>query len=410
MANANQWPQVQLSSICAAIIDCVNKTAPTTPEITPFKMIRTTNVRDGWVRLDEVRYVTEEVYNTWTRRQVPRRGDVILTREAPLGEVGMLRTEDRVFLGQRLVSYRADPEKLDNRFLLYSMQGDDMQAQIRSLGSGATVEHMRVPDAEKLKIRLPSLSIQKRIGATLAAYDELIENNTRRIAILEEMACGLYRELFPRLWFFDEKERRQVRSEGPFVALGNVVRLNVSNVGPKSAPDVIEYVDIASVGIGHINASQTLAFQEAPGRARRRVHHGDTIWSNVRPNRRSYAFICDPPANLIVSTGFTVISPIKVPASFVYFAVSSEEFTGYLTNRARGAAYPAVGSADFAEAHLLLPSAEILARFDTFAMPKLRIMTLLQRQNVNLRATRDLLLPKLISGAIDVSRLPDPDV
>jgi type I restriction enzyme S subunit len=67
-------------------------------------MIRTTNIRNGSVNLDSVKYVTEETYNQWTRRQIPKKGDVLLTREAPMGEVGMLLTDDHVFLGQRIVS------------------------------------------------------------------------------------------------------------------------------------------------------------------------------------------------------------------------------------------------------------------------------------------------------------------
>lgn len=102
------WPRVSVSEICESIVDCVNKTAPVVDSTTPYKMIRTTNVKKGWVNLAEVKSVSKEVFEKWTRRQLPRKGDVILTREAPLGEVGMLRSHDQVFLGQRLVSYRAD--------------------------------------------------------------------------------------------------------------------------------------------------------------------------------------------------------------------------------------------------------------------------------------------------------------
>ena len=196
MSTRAEWPVVCIKDVCESVIDCVNKTAPTVDHPTPYKMIRTTNVRDGWINLNEVRFVETEVFARWNRRATPRSGDVILTREAPLGEVGMLRGNDQVFLGQRLVLYRADPLQLDNRFLLYSFRFDYLQAQIKSFGSGATVEHMRVPDAEKLLLRLPPLPIQRRIGDILAAYDNLIENNARRIKILEEMAKMIYREWF----------------------------------------------------------------------------------------------------------------------------------------------------------------------------------------------------------------------
>ena len=116
------WTKVLIKDACESIIDCVNKTAPAVETPTQYKMIRTTNVKAGWVNLSAVKFVNEDVYKKWIRRGKPRKGDVILTREAPLGEVGMLRSNDTVFLGQRLVQYRADPDKLDNRFLLYSFQ------------------------------------------------------------------------------------------------------------------------------------------------------------------------------------------------------------------------------------------------------------------------------------------------
>jgi type I restriction enzyme S subunit len=163
----SKWPVVVIDSVCSAIIDCVNKTAPIVEEPTPYKMIRTTNVRDGKISLERVNCVSEAVFAQWTRRQLPQVGDVILTREAPLGEVGMILTNDRVFLGQRLVSYRADPTQLDNEFLLYSFQEGRMKDQIRRLGSGATVQHMRVPDCSKLRLSIPPLGEQRRVVSRL---------------------------------------------------------------------------------------------------------------------------------------------------------------------------------------------------------------------------------------------------
>ena len=106
------WNCVRIEDACESIIDCVNKTAPKVDEPTPYKMIRTTNIRNGYVNLESVYYVTEDVYRVWTRRQIPQRGDVILTREAPMGEIGMLLSDEKVFLGQRLVSYRVNSSKL----------------------------------------------------------------------------------------------------------------------------------------------------------------------------------------------------------------------------------------------------------------------------------------------------------
>ena len=186
--NSDGWEAKRIEDVCEAIIDCINKTASTIDDPSPFKMIRTTNVRNGYVNLDSVKYVTEDTYRQWTRRQLPKKGDVLLTREAPMGEVGMLLTDDQVFLGQRIVSYRTDSNKLNNKFLLYALQSNDLQRQIKAFASGSTVQHMRVPDTKNLRIAIPSLSVQKQVVQNL---DVLLFQAQRLEAIYQQKLAAL---------------------------------------------------------------------------------------------------------------------------------------------------------------------------------------------------------------------------
>ena len=195
------WPVRPISELCLHAVDCVNRTAPVVDEETPYKMIRTTNVKGGFVDTTNVRYVNLETYERWTRRLLPERGDVFLTREAPLGDVGRLTSDDQVFLGQRLFHYRADPKVLDSGFLAYVLQSPRVQGWIRGAGMGATVEHARVGDFHKIPIPVPPLEGQRKLGDILSAYDDLIETNRRRIALLEETARLLYREWFVHFRF-----------------------------------------------------------------------------------------------------------------------------------------------------------------------------------------------------------------
>lgn len=118
------WPMYPVHELCDLAVDCVNKTAPTVDYETEFKMIRTTNVKNGFIDLNEVRYVTEEVFKRWTRRSKPQYGDVVLTREAPVGEVGRYTSDDdKVFLGQRLFHYRPNPKKLNWNYLASLLSG-----------------------------------------------------------------------------------------------------------------------------------------------------------------------------------------------------------------------------------------------------------------------------------------------
>ena len=196
-----KWETYKLKQLCSEIVDCVNKTAPTSDVPTPYKMLRTSDIREGKINLENLNCVTKEVYEKWTRRGKLQKGDVIFTREAPLGEVGLVREEKNYFLGQRLVLFRANDKICDGRFLMYSLLWHDNKQAIISKGVGSTVAHLRVPECENIEIKMPDLDIQHRIADILSAYDDLIENNQKQIKLLEEAAQRLYKEWFVDLRF-----------------------------------------------------------------------------------------------------------------------------------------------------------------------------------------------------------------
>ena len=305
---------------------------------------------------------------------------------------------------------------VDSRWLHYYLRDTQVIAFIAQQAVGATMPNLNTSILRSIPIRFPDLKEQRRIASILSAYDDLIENNTRRIAILEEMARRIYEEWFVRFRFPGHEQVKMVESElglipegWKVVSLGDVCAINAKSIRPANAPDEILYIDIASVVPGAITQKQPYRFSEAPGRARRVVQNGDVIWSCVRPNRRSYALVLQPEPTLIASTGFAVISAKSVPYSYLYFSVTTDDFVGFLTNHATGAAYPAVTASTFESAQLLMPQAEVADRFHSIAAPMLDLSETLKRKNANLRATRDLLLPKLISGELDVSTLPEPE-
>jgi len=189
------WDVVPIVNLCTDIVDCVNKTAPIVDYTTPFKMIRTTNVRNGKVDTENVRYVTEETFKTWTRRLLPEDGDLIFTREAPVGESGILKESKGVFLGQRTMMYRTDKDKVLPNFLLYSLQSDNCQSQIEDFSGGSTVAHMRVPDCEKILIVTPPLSEQISISSSIDSVVKLIEKKEKTLGNLGNTKKALMQNL-----------------------------------------------------------------------------------------------------------------------------------------------------------------------------------------------------------------------
>jgi type I restriction enzyme S subunit len=187
--------------------------------------------------------------------------------------------------------------------------------------------------------------------------------------------------------------------------LEEIANINELSIKNGEMPPEINYIDISSVTTGKIDEIKSIAFADAPSRARRVVKNGDIIWSTVRPNRKSFSIILNPLTNLIVSTGFAVITARNMPYTYLYHALTTDDFVSYLTNNATGAAYPAVNTNDFKNANILVPPDVFLNQFHNIVSNIFNLKQNLLDKNQNLRKTRDLLLPQLISGEIDVSDL-----
>ena len=301
----------------------------------------------------------------------------------------------------------ADPEFFFNYF-----RSPIGRSRIRAIVGGAAVKGIRGSDLKLIKVHVPPIDEQIAIRQVVALYDDLITTNQRRIALLEDAARRLYREWFVHLRF-PGHESVPVKDGVPEgwrkQTLASVADVNARSIGARDKPDSVLYIDISSVSTGLIGEVTPYAFADAPGRARRRVDHGDVIWSCVRPNRRSHALIWEPDEKLVASTGFAVLSAISVPFSYLYFTTTTDDFVGHLEQNATGAAYPAVTAKTFEDAEILVPEGDTLAAFDQVALPQLEQMETLKKQNRSLAQARDLLLPKLMSGQLDVSGIALPD-
>ncbi len=411
--NSKKWCRVPIVELCEAHVDCVNRTAPVVDSPTPYKMIRTTNVRDGFIDTENVRCVTEETYKKWTRRLIPKRGDVILTREAPLGKVGKIRSDDQIFLGQRLYHFRTNPQKLDADFLLYALLYDDLQGQIRGYGSGATVEHMRLEDVPCLEIYLPELLTQRKIAAILSAYDELIENNLRRIKILEEMAQNLYREWFVKFRFPGHEQARFVDSPLGMIPEGweaKAVTTSIA-VNPKVRVPKNGEKPFVSMGLLANNSMLICEVETRTGNSGSKFQNTDTLFARITPclenGKTGYVqFLSNDKAVAFGSTEFIVLRSLSLSPEFVYLLARSSEFRDNAIKSMSGATgRQRVSEKCFDNFVIAHPDQDTLSKFTIHIAPIFQQSFILAKKNISLRRTRDMLLPRLISGEVDVSEL-----
>ncbi len=190
---------MKLKDICEFIIDCPHSTAKDEGE--GYPLIRTPNIGKGRLLLEEVHRVSADVYKNRTARGTPQDDDLILAREAPIGNVAIIKNGIKVCLGQRTVLIRPDKNRANPDFLVYYLLSPEQQGKLKGYSNGATVNHLNMVNIRSLDINIPNIKVQNRIASILSAYDDLIENNQKQIKLLEEAAQRLYKEWFVDLRF-----------------------------------------------------------------------------------------------------------------------------------------------------------------------------------------------------------------
>lgn len=187
-----------LSDVCELIVDCPHSTAKDEGE--GYPLIRTPNIGKGRLLLEGVHRVSQEVYDKRNFRAVPQKSDLIFAREAPAGNVAIIKDE-KVCLGQRTVLIRPNTDMINPDFLVYFLLSPKQQYGLLGTANGATVAHVNIPTIRNLPIEIPDIFIQNKIADILSNYDNLIENNQKQIKLLEEAAQRLYKEWFVDLHF-----------------------------------------------------------------------------------------------------------------------------------------------------------------------------------------------------------------
>lgn len=360
---------------------------------------------------------TEKFYDgTYPEQFLLKRGDVVtaMTEQAQglLGSTATIPKDDTYLHNQRIGLIEiTDPEVLDLRYVYHLMNAAVVRRQLYATATGAKVRHTAPERIQSVQVEVPDILTQRVIAELLDGIDDLIENNRRRVAVLEEMARTIYREWFVKFRYPGHEDVPLVDSALGPIPEGWEVRplaaiAKVNQTSRKPRPDeVFRYLDIAALAEREIGELDAVEGADAPGRARRVIKPGDTVWTTVRPNRRAHALVVAPGEDWIASTGLAVLSPTTVSSAFLFEATSTTTFSDWLIGRATGSAYPAVRAVDFEEATVAVPNASIDAAFAEKVAPMHELSWKLRAECSALAGLRDLLLPKLVTGQIDISSL-----
>jgi type I restriction enzyme S subunit len=188
------WQIIALKWVLSRLIDCEHKTAPAVDR-SEFRVMRTTAVKNGSLRISGTYCTTETAFNQWTRRGVPEQGDVVFTREAPAGEACIVPADMKLCLGQRTVLMKVNQKIYDSEFLIHMIYAGPPRVRIRLASQGSTVGHFNMDDIGSLYVLAPPLHEQREIVASI----EAATRSTVLIAEAAEREISLLREYRTRL-------------------------------------------------------------------------------------------------------------------------------------------------------------------------------------------------------------------
>ena len=387
-------------------------TPPTTDEsnygnFMPFIKATDIQLNSRFTYITEQSY-SEKSYNKYKANLIPKGSTCVVT----IGSIGkkMTQAHTDLFVNQAINAIL--PNKQFDKDCVYYVTRYAVLPQLKIYDSGTTSGRENISKSSFSKIRLfieENLSIQRKIASILSAYDNLIENNAKRIKLLEQMAENLYKEWFVRFRFPGHEHVEMVNGlpKGwKAYKIKDICDINKRTVNTKNAPLTIKYLDTSSITKSSISELQEMLFKESPSRARRMVKENSIVYSTVRPNLKHFGILKCLPTNLIVSTGFAVLDCKDDIANIVYLALASDEMTSYCSSIAEGAVatYPSIKAEELGKITIILPPIEIAEKMNCKLESFFKEINFLELQSQLLTRQRDLLLPRLMNGKLEVKR------
>jgi type I restriction enzyme S subunit len=387
------WDSRRLDEI-AEVVDCEHKTAPTV-DSSDFYSVRTTNISGGKIDFGGCNRVSEEIFGLWTRRGIPSAGDIVLAREAPVGEVGLVKDGYNVCLGQRTVLISVKAEEVEKLFVLYYLVNPSNKQELIEMSGGSVVSHLNMKDIRAYQLRFPSLPEQRAIASVLSSLDDKIDLLHRQNRTLEQMAETLFRQ-----WFVVEAK------EGwEDFGLLNVVKL-VPGGTPKTAIEEywngnIKWISVKEISDNYkdfiFDAQKTITEEGLNNSSANLLPRFATIVS-ARGTVGKIGLLGEPMA--FSQSNFGILHVEGDLFFFTYLLMQHK--VSELQASVYGTVFDTITTRSFQEISMPLPRLSVIEEFEEEVTPIFKKMFVNKKQIRSLTDLRDTLLPKLMSGEVRV--------
>lgn len=388
-----------IKELCMVVADCPHSTPKWTSS--GKIVIRSNNIKNGKINFSSPSYTDEKNFEIRTKRAMPRGGDLIITREAPMGEVGMVPENMECCLGQRMVLLRVNPEVCDNYYLLYCIQSKYVQHQISwSEGTGTTVSNLRIPYLERIKIPYVSLENQKKISSILKYIEEKIINNEMINKNLLEQALAIYKD-----WFCDYALSDGILPENwKITTIGAISSLVTRGIAPKY-DDSSDQIVLNQKCIRDHTIDISLSRRHLPKKINEKwISKGDLLINSTGTGTLGrVAQVWFEANNMTVDSHVTIVRP-KDPILQSYIGFWGLSHESEIEAQHTGSTGQTELPRDRVKAmELPLPDEDTLSKFNELVIPMTSTVISTQEENARLSQLRDALLHKLMSGELDVS-------
>ena len=390
-----------LADLCALVVDCKNRTPP---EAAPGEEIAglaigTPHIVNGRIRLSDAKPVNRQVFDTWTARAVPQAGDIVLTREAPVGRVGRVEDGMRLCLGQRTMLLRPHEQRVDSRFLHYFLLSPYIQGLLHSQASGSTVAHLRVGQVRDLRIpAVPEVTEQRRIGAVLGALDDKIAVNERLAMTADALSHAL----------FDGTFRSTAREDRAGWTPGHLSDICSTQYGYTASSSADPTVGPKFLRVKDINKRNWITWSDVPhceindqDFEKYRLNTGDVLVARMADPGKS-ALVEEATDAVFASYLVRLKTPSLAHSYFVWGFLKSDAYARYANSSRGGSVQANMNAKVIVGAPLVIPPPEAMEQYLRSVRPVRERLTLALRESTRLATLRDTLLPHLMSGRLRV--------
>jgi type I restriction enzyme, S subunit len=430
---SSEWPLFSLEDCLDALIDYRGKTPEKTASGIP--LITAKVIKGGRIETPN-EFIAIDNYDAWMRRGIPECGDVVLTVEAPLGEVAQLGPE-KIALAQRVVTLRGKAKFLDSTYLLYWLQSEDAQEQLKARATGTTVIGIKQSELRKLSVPIPPFSVQQEVAEILRSLDDRITLLRATNTTLEAIAQALFKSwfvdfdpvhakmqgrapegmdeataaLFPES--FEESTLGAVPKGWKAQAMADVSSVRIGKTPPRKEPQWfsenatdVRWVSIRDMGALGIYASRTSEFltREAVEKFNVRVVPDNTVLMSFKLTVGRVALTDGEMTTNEAIAHFKLDEKSPVTSEFIYLYLKQFDFSSLSSTSSIA---DAVNSKTVREIPISVPPPVVVAAFQASVAVIFKQLKNGEDLATNLAGIRDTLLPRLISGQLRVNSIAE---